>query len=217
MKPNTETPDVNLTDKQLEDLLKNRKLKKAQKLERERKAYETNRDIKVKSIVSTAQEIFEKLEKFKAFCHIEMDTQQEKLQAYGKIRSNSKGGFTVKNTEDTMRVTRRLDTTPTWDERSTKAVELIKDFLGDAIKKRDTKMYEVLMSFLERNKNGDLEYSRVMDLIKHEDKWEDERWTEGLRLIKQSFSNHLKGFGYEFKVKNTAGNWDNILLNFSSL
>lgn len=217
MSTNNDIPEVNLTDDQLETLLKKRKANKAKKLERERIAYEQSRDAKVKSIVTTASDFLLQLEKFKTFCHIEMDAQQEKLKQYGKIRSNSKGGFTVKNSDDTMRVTRRLDTTPTWDERSTKAVELIKDFLGDAIKKRDTKMYEVLMSFLERNKNGDLEYSRVMDLIKHEDKWDDDRWTEGLRLIKQSFSNHLKGFGYEFKIKNESGKWENILLNFSSL
>lgn len=217
MSTKNEIPEVDLSDDQLEALIKKRKEDKKKKQERERVAYEKNRDQKVSSIITTAKKLFKELEAFKTFCHIEMDIQQEKLQSYGKIRSNSKGGFTVKNSDDTMRVTRRLDTTPTWDERSTKAVALIKEFLGDAIKKRDVKMYEVLMSFLERNKNGDLEYSRVMDLIKHEDKWDDERWTEGLRLIKESFSNHLKGFGYEFKTKNATGNWQNILLNFSSL
>ncbi|NDG53898.1 MAG: DUF3164 family protein, partial [Flavobacteriia bacterium] len=118
------------------------------------------------------------------------------LSEYGKIRSNSKGGFSVTDKNDTMRVTRRRDTEPVWDERSGKAVELIKEFLGDAIKKRDIKMYEILMSFLERNANGDLEYGRVMDLYKHEDKFDDPRWKEGLKLIKESFSNHLKGYGY---------------------
>jgi ribosomal protein L31E len=145
-----------------------------------------------------------------------MENQALKLAEYGKIRGNSKGGFTVTNSDDTMRITRRRDTEPAWDERSTKAVQLIKDFLSDTIKKRDVKLYEILIGFLEKNGKGDLEYSSVMNLYSHEDKFE-ERWKEGLRLIKQSFSNHFKGYGYEFKFKEEDGKWQNIILNFSSL
>lgn len=207
-----------LSTKELEAYLKKRKDKEAKKLEAEREAYEKDRDEKVEAIITTATCLFRELSEFKDYCHIEMDKQAIKLSSYGKIRSNSKGGFSVTNSEDTMRVTRRRDTEPVWDERSTKAIELIKEFLADTIKKRDVKLYEILISFLERNANGDLEYSRVMDLYKHEDKYDDPRWKEGLRLIKESFSNHLKGFGYEFKKKNPeTGKWENLYLNFSSL
>lgn len=218
MSNTTNTTDIaKMPTAQLEALLNKRKASEKKKLEAEKKAYEKNRDVIVSKIITTAKTLHKELAEFKTYCHLEMDKQAVKLSEYGKIRSNSKGGFSVTNTEDDFRVTRRRDTEPSWDERSVKAIELIKDFLGDAIKKRDVKMYEVLMSFLERNANGDLEYSRVMDLIKHEDKWEDERWKEGLRLIKQSFSNHLKGYGYEFKIKNADGKWEGVLLNFSSL
>ena len=73
------------------------------------------------------------------------------------------------------------------------------------------------MGFLEKNKAGDLEYSDVMNLYKHETEFDDLRWKEGLRLIKESYSNHLKGFGYEFKLKQADGKWQNLYLNFSSL
>src|SRR5690554_1855025 len=219
MSTNTQTLDPSkLSTSELEALLKQRKASEAKKLEKEKQAYEADRDEKVFNILTTARTLYKELKEFKDYCHIEMDKQAVKLSEYGKIRSNSKGGFSVTNSDDTLRVTRRRDTEPVWDERSTKAIELIKDFLGDTIKKRDTKLYEILLGFLERNQNGDLEYSRVMDLYKHEAKYDDPRWKEGLRLIKESFSNHLKGFGYEFKIKDEAtGKWDNILLNFSSL
>lgn len=212
------TPDIeNLSTAQLEELLKKKKKEEATTLAKEKEAYEKRRDEVITNIITTAKTLFKELGEFKAYCHIEMDKQAEQLAGYGKIRSNSKGGFSITNADDTMRVTRRRDTEPVWDERSTKAVELIKDFLGDAIKKRDTKMYDILMSFLERNEKGDLEYSRVMDLYHHEDKFDDPRWKEGLRLIKESFSNHLKGYGYEFKIKGEDGKWENLYLNFSSL
>ncbi|KVV14832.1 DUF3164 family protein [Flavobacterium sp. TMP13] len=206
-----------LTTAELEQMLANRKKAERAKEEKEKATYEKDRDQMVEKVLLTASALFRELGEFKTYCHIEMDKQAVKLSEYGKVRSNSKGGFSVTNSDDTMRITRRRDTEPVWDERSGKAVELIKEFLGDAIKKRDTKMHDILMSFLERNANGDLEYGRVMDLYKHEDKFDDPRWKEGLKLIKESFSNHLKGYGYEFKMKGADGKWQNLYLNFSSL
>lgn len=206
-----------LSTAELEQMLANRKQAEKTAAEKEKASYEKHRDEMVSKVIQTANALFKELGEFKTYCHIEMDNQAVKLSEYGKLRSNSKGGFSVTNSDDTMRVTRRRDTEPVWDERSGKAVELIKEFLGDAIKKRDVKMYEILMSFLERNANGELEYSRVMDLYKHEDKFDDPRWKEGLKLIKESFSNHLKGYGYEFKIKGEDGKWQNLYLNFSSL
>lgn len=214
----TETPETKeLSTAELEQMLANRKKAEKAKAEKEKVVYENSRDEMILKVITTAKCLFKELGEFKQFCHIEMDNQAVKLSEYGKLRSNSKGGFSVTDTEDTMRVTRRRDTEPVWDERSGKAVELIKDFLGDAIKKRDVEMYEILMSFLERNAQGELEYGRVMDLYAHEDKFEDPRWKEGLKLIKESFSNHFKGYGYEFKVKGEDGKWQNLYLNFSSL
>lgn len=219
---NTETQEKpvdisKLSTKELEALLTKRKAAESKKLELEREAYEKNRDTIVSNIFTTANVLFKELGEFKQYCHIEMENQAIKLSEYGKIRGNSKGGFTVTNSDDSMRITRRRDTEPVWDERSVKAVQLIKDFLSDTIKKRDVKLYEILIGFLEKNAKGDLDYSSVMNLYSHEDKFDDERWKEGLRLIKQSFSNHFKGFGYEFKFKGEDGKWQNIILNFSSL
>lgn len=218
---NTETEEKvdlsKLSTQELKELLKKREAREASSLEKEKNEYEAHRDETIFKIIKTAQTLFGELGEFKQFCHIEMENQAKKLEGYGKIRSNSKGGFSVTNTDDTMRVTRRRDTEPVWDERAGKAVELIKDFLSDTIKKRDIKLYNILMGFLEKNKAGDLEYSDVMNLYKHENEFDDPRWKEGLRLIKQSFSNHLKGFGYEFKVKGEDGKWTNLLLNFSGI
>ncbi|PKP26606.1 MAG: hypothetical protein CVU03_03460 [Bacteroidetes bacterium HGW-Bacteroidetes-2] len=206
-----------LSTKELEQLLKSRKAAEAKKAEAERKQYEATRDTKIEAIITTARTMHRELEEFKQFCHIEMDEQAVKLSDYGKLRSNSKGGFTITHSDGSMRVTRRRDTEPSWDERSTKAIELIKDFLGDTIKKRDKDLYEILMGFLQRNEKGDLEYSRVMSLFQHSDKFNDSRWVEGLKLIKESYGNHLKGFGYEFKIKTESGHWQNLILNFSSI
>lgn len=213
--PNTTNTELSIEE--MEALLKKKKEQQRKKREAEKLAYEANRDKAVQQLLNKAKQLNTELEAFKKQCHVVMDEQAIKLAEYGAMRSNSKGGFKIDSACGTMRVARRRDTEPSWDERSQKAIELIKGFLFDTVKKRDQKLYEILMSFLERNKNGDLEYSRVMDLIKHEDKFDDDRWKEGLKLIRESFSNHLRGYGYEFKTKDASGKWNNIGLTFSSL
>lgn len=206
----------NLTTKQIEQLLKDRKKEERAKREADKKEYEDHRDQMIKRMMAQAKVIGDQLEKFKMECHEAMELQAFKLNNYGMMRSSSKGGFQVTDINDTMKIVRRRDTEPKWDERSLKAVELIKSFLTDTIKKRDIKQFEILMTFLQKNAKGDLEYGRVMDLLQHEDKYDDDRWREGLRLIRESFSTHFKSFGYEFKYR-TATGWETIKLNFSAI
>lgn len=202
---------------ELEEKLAKAKKAELKKQEDEKKEYETKRDGKVEQGIATAKALHRELLEFKQWCHLEMDDQHKSLDNYGKIRKNSKGGFAVKNTENNLCITRMRTTEPVWDERATKAVELIKDFLGDTIKKRDLDLYEILIGFLQKNKKGEFEFSSVMELFKHESKYNDERWKEGLRLIKESYSNHLKGYGYEFKYRGEDGKWQNIILTFASI
>lgn len=207
-----------MTTAELEKHLANRKKAETAKLNREKKQYEKERDAVIDSLINRANEIHQYIKTFKEDCAEAMQAQHKKLEEYGKIRGNSKGGFTIKHSNNLCSITRRRDTEPQWDERSVKAVELLKDFLGDVVKKRDINAYEILMTFLEKNSAGDLEYSRVMDLLSHEARYTDERWLEGLRLIKQSYSNVMRAFGYEFKVKPVDGDkFETLSLNFSSL
>ena len=213
-----ETIDLsNVTAEQLEEALKSKKKRAKVKREKERKEYEGNRDLRVNSIITRAKQLSNLLESFKADCHQIMDEQFESLKGYGAIRSNSKGGFSVVHSCGDIKVVRTRSTQPHWDERSKKAVELINSFLHDTIKKKDVDTFELLLSFIQKNDNGDLEYSRVMILLGHQDRYDDPRWVEGLKLIRESYSVHLTGYGYDFKIKDEKGKWKNINIQFSSI
>lgn len=205
-----------LSTAELEAILARKKAAEKAKKEQARKAYEANRDSLISHLIAKAREVEEELKAFKEMVHKAMDEQAIALGEYGGIRSNSKGGFSITSSCGNLRVTRRLDTVPQWDERGEKAISLIKEFLGDTVKKRDKKLFGILISFLERNKAGDLEYAKVYMLLQHEDKYTDERWVEGLSLLKESYHLMLKGFAYELKVKDHYGKWQTLNLNFSA-
>lgn len=213
----TNTSLENLSTADLEALLSKKRIADKIALKKQQDRYVKNRDNVVSELSEEAKELGLALARFKSKVHAVMNDQADQLANYGKIRGNSKGGFAITDSGSNLRIVRRRDTEPTWDERASKAVDLIKEFLGDTIKKRDVKLYEILIKFLEKNKKGDLEYAAVFGLMEHEDKFDDPRWLEGLRLLKESYSISLKCFGYEFKSKNDFGKWDTMVLNFSSL
>lgn len=193
---------------------------KAEKAKRakQKKKYEDKRDASIEELMDEAKEFSLALGRFKSKVHATMEQHRETLNEYGGIRSNSQGGFSIFNNDKKLRITRRRDTDPTWDERASKAVELIKEFLLSAgVKKSAGRIHTILMSFIERNNDGDLEYAKVMELLKHEDTFQDPRWVQGLQLIKEGYSITFKRFGYMFQEKNAFGKWVSLDLNFSSI
>lgn len=208
---------ANVSTADLEKAIKERKAKEEAAQLKKKEEYEVMKHNLVVKLIYNAIQIEDHLKRFKNDLHIAMDAQAERLAEYGEIRSNSKGGFSILDNKGEFKVTRIRSTQPTWDERSMKAVELIKDFLSSTVKKHNRKLYEILISFIEKNANGDLEYQKVMNLVSHEDKYDDPRWKEGLKLIKESYSVHLRAYGYEFARKNEQGGWDKINLSFSSM
>lgn len=213
----SQDPTQEMTTAQLEELLASRKKKEIKDANAAKKKYEENRDESIAILIASAKQTNEMLSALKGLCHETMDKQHLELSKYNGIRSNSKGGFSVTNSNGNMRVTRRRDTVPNWDERADKGVELIKSFLHTAFKKRDQNLFKILLSFIEKNKDGDLEYAKVLGLIQHRDKFDDERWVKGLQLIEESYSNHLRAYSYELKIKDEQGKWQYIDLSFAGL
>jgi hypothetical protein len=209
-----------LNDEQLAKLQEQLAAKQAKARKEKEKAkvqYERQRDRSIKQITSRARSLSELLKEFKAVISAEMEAQHVALTEYGEIRSNSKGGFSITSSCGTMRVTRTRETEPFWDERGTKAVAMLKEFLEETAKKRDQDLFKILMSFLARNEKGDLEYAKVFSLLQHRNAFDDPRWIEGLNLLEESFQIYLRAYGYEVKVKNPEGKWDQIGLNFTAL
>lgn len=206
-----------MSTEELQQELARRTKEEKQKRDDAKAAYEANRDAKVKILIDQASQYNKMLVAFKTGVQRIMNEQQDQLNEYGGIRANSKGGFSITSSDGTMRVTRTRTTKPIWDERSEKAVSLIAEFLRDTVKKKDVKVFDVLMSFIARDKDGNLEYDKVMNLLQHEDKWNDDRWIEGLTLIKESYRLDQTGFGYDFQIKNQEGKWERIELSFPSI
>ncbi len=219
MDTNNQLVDLSkLSSEQIEALLNKRKEKERKAALKARETYETNRDNGFEKIFTAALEYELHGRRFKEQCHLFFEEQAKKLEEYGDMPVKSKGGFTLSHKNGNHKARRTRQTDRRWDERAEKAIVLLKMFLDDKIKKRDNDTYDLLMVFIAKNKSGELDYAHVMQLIQHENKYTDPRWKEGLKLIKESYTNIFKAYGYEFETRDKpGGKFRKLTFNFSSI
>lgn len=206
-----------LTTEELRKVLAEREKQEKEDRLKTKQAYEQRRDRTVTVFVDQAQAFAKQMREFKKKAAEMMEKQQAELVKYAGLPKHSKGGFSITSSDNEFRVTRTRSTKPIWDERSQEAVNLIHEFLESTVKKRDKKIFDILISFIAKDEAGNLEYDKVMTLLHHEDKYDDPRWKKGLELIRESYRIDQTGFGYDFYIKDVEGKWERIDLSFPTI
>lgn len=201
---------------ELEALMVQKKKEQREKELRERQEYEKGIDKDTIRIATRAEKLHAVMTKFHVETVETLEGMREKLDTYGMIRGNSKGGFSRKSNDGRYKVVYRTSTLCDWDERAGKAETLLKDFLGDVVKKRDKELFELIVGLLEKNKEGKLEYSRMQMLYAKETLFDDPRWLEAIRLFKESFKPIETKMRIEIYRRNEVSKkWEPINLNLS--
>lgn len=207
----------NLTDEQLAAELAKREEKAKKERIAEKQAYEHDRNELVHFLSSNALNVHENMKAFKNIAVEEMEAFYKRAQKYGNVRSNSKGGFGLRSNDGNFRVVLERNTKVEYDERANIAEKLIREFLGDMVKKRDQQAYEIITTLLQRGKDGKFNPAAVAALLKWEDSYKDERWTRAMKLFKESHNIIVIGFNVSFSKKNSEDKDENIALTFSSI
>lgn len=206
-----------LSDEELDRLLKERQEKKRREAEKKQVQYETDRDALVARLVDKARKLSESLAEFKAEAIREFKEFGDRAAEYGEIRSNSKGGYSLRHSQSLVKVVYGRNIKIEYDERADHAAGLIKDFLSDMIKKRDKDAYEMILTLLEKNKAGDFNPSMIGSLIKKRNRFNDPRWIRAIELFEECHNQHLISMGISFYTKNSQGKDVLIPLSLSSI
>jgi hypothetical protein len=179
--------------------------------------YEKKRDHMVKSLTRDASATHKMLKEFKKMCLDLINGFQEDAKEYGDIRSNSKGGFSLRSADGSSLVALRRNVIHEYDERADLALMQIREFLEETIKKKDMQTYRTVSTLLEKNKAGDLNPSRVADLLKIKDNYDDSRWLKAMELLTESYREREISYNVEFFEKDEMGKDQPITLTFASL
>lgn len=206
-----------LSAEQLEQALKEKKRLETEKRNRMKQQYEANRDELVNQLVSTAKILHEELKKFKKECHDKFEDFRQTAQEYGDIRSNSKGGFSLRTADGNLMARLERNVIHEFDERADLALNLIKEFMESTIKKRDIKVYKMISKLIERNKSGDLKPERVAAFLQIRNNFDDIRWVKAMTLLEESYREREVAWNVAFYRKDKLGKDQPIILTFSSL
>lgn len=207
-----------LSTKDLEALLKEKKARDQAERKAARAAYEKERDYMITALCFEANEAWGVLRELKCTAMLRLKEFREKLIEYGNLKGgeNNKGNFQIEN--EAFKIAFSSQVKKTFDERSITAENHLKNFLNGFIKKRDKRLHKFIMGLMERNsKTGDLDIDKINRLYAMENDFEDADWKEAIRLFKESY-NPTKTTEYiRFYKRNENNGWDAIDLNFSSL
>jgi hypothetical protein len=210
-------PIKELSTEDLEKILADRKKAERQKRLEQRAAYEQKRDILVSQLVHRASVLNREMRDFKEYAMTALSEFKTEANEYGDIRSTSKGGFSLRASGTQELVSLDRNAVPEYDERAAMALELIREFLEDKIKKSSVTTYRTVQALMERNKMGDLIPSRVAALLKVRDNYDDPRWVKAMTLFEESFRIREISYSVSFFKKDNMGKDKPVVLSFASI
>lgn len=208
-----------LSTEQLEEILIERKAKENDLRQKKRDAYEGIRadvlvriENSVRAVTADVQELF-------YFVVAETDAFREVMGEYGQLRKKDQLSFTLKDKKFKVEV--KVNKVKKFDERADIAAARLIEFLQGWIKQRDKgsddPMYQLGMTMLERNRQGDLDYKSISKLYDLEERFNDEDYSAIMKLFKESNVTEGTATNFYFHEKNKMGVWRKLEPSFNRL
>lgn len=137
------------------------------------------------------------------------------MREYGRLRKEDQSSFTI--VDGDMKIEVRSNNVKTFDERADMAaerlVEYLKAWVSRSDKGQDDPMYQLAMTLLERNRQGDLDYKSISKLYGMEDRFDDE-YREIMDLFRESNTVTKTAVNFYFWRRDTNGVWHRLEPSF---
>lgn len=209
----------NYSLEELENALsEKRELAKKREAEK-RDAYEKLRADLVKTIHDKVQLTVATVQSLSDFLTTEINAFRSIMSEYGQLRDPGQLSFKIEDSG--FRIWVKTNKVKRFDERADIAATRLIEFLQEWIKKSDqgenNPMYQLAMTLLERNKNGDLDYKSISKLYDLESRFNDPEYSAIMQLFKESNMIEGTATNYYFEQRNENGVWKRLEPSFNRL
>ena len=208
-----------LTSKELKELLKQKKEEERRLSLQNRDAYEAIRAELVQRFEQKTALLSEEVAAFHAFCVDELTAFRQTLADYGQLRREGQMSFTIQ--EGDFKIEVKSNKVKRFDERADAAAARLIDFLQRWIEGKDdgadNPMYQLAMTLLERNKNGDLDYKSISKLYDLEGRFDDEEYSAIMSLFKESHLVEGTATNFYFYKRDELGVWRRKEISFNRM
>ena len=184
-----------------------------------REAYETLRHQFAFDVESKLMPVVNNVAGFREWLEAESGAFRKVMRDYGQLRrGEEQASFSVVDGNFKLEV--KSNKVKSFDERADMAAERLINYLKDYIRRTDKgvddPMYQLAMTLLERNKQGDLDYKSISKLYSLESNF-DEEYAAIMQLFKESNVVYKTAVNYYFYKRDENGVWRRVEPSFCRL
>ena len=184
-----------------------------------REAYETLRHQFAFDVESKLMPVVNNVAGFREWLEAESGAFRNVMRDYGQLRrGEEQTSFSVVDGNFKLEV--KSNKVKSFDERADMAAERLINYLKDYIRRTDKgvddPMYQLAMTLLERNKQGDLDYKSISKLYSLESNF-DEEYAAIMQLFKESNVVYKTAVNYYFYKRDENGVWQRVEPSFCRL
>lgn len=183
-----------------------------------RAAYEGLRDQFLYDVGVVLDDVIGQVAEFHEYLKNEVEAFQSVMADYGQLKREDQQSFTASN--DTFKVVVKCNKVKRFDERAdmaaVKLVEYLREYMASSDKGADDPMYQLAMTLLERNKQGDLDYKSISKLYELEGRFDD-RYKAIMDLFRESNVVQANAVNYYFYRRDERGVWRQLEPSFCRL
>lgn len=199
-------------------LLEKREQEKKREAER-RAAYENIRADLIIAVRDKVNLTVNAVHSLSEFLTSEINAFRAIMNEYGQLRDPLQMSFKIGN-ED-FRIWVKTNKVKRFDERAdvaaTRLIEFLQAWIKRAEQGENNPMYQLAMTLLERNKNGDLDYKSISKLYDLESRFNDPEYSSIMQLFKESNIIEGTATNYYFEERNENGVWKRLEPSFNRL
>ena len=190
-----------------------------QQAQRDRRdAYEALRGQFMHDVFGHLENVVNSVVGFKKWIDDESNAFKKVMSEYGRTRFEEQGSYTI--VDGDMKLEIRQNKVKTFDERADMAAErpidYLKEYMNKSEKGSDDPIYQLAMTLLERNKQGNLDYKSISKLYELESKF-DAEYSEIMTLFKESNVVQGTALNFYFSKRDKDGVWRKIEPSFCRL
>ena len=199
-------------------LLEELKAEERQATRDRREAYESIRVQFMHEVKGHLLPLGENVREFRDWIEREAEGFYAIMREYGQLRKEDQSSFTI--VDGDMKIEVRSNKVKTFDERADMAaerlMEYLKAYVAGSEKGYDDPMYQLAMTLLERNRQGDLDYKNISKLYEMEDRF-DEEYKSIMSLFRESHTVTKTATNFYFSQRDKNGVWRRIEPSFCRL
>lgn len=208
-----------LSAKERKELLKQLQQEEKEEMRSRRETYETLRHQFAFDVESKLMPVVNGVQGFYDWIIGESEAFRKIMRDYGQLRNGEEqSSFSVVDADFKLEV--KSNKVKSFDERADLAAErlinYLKDYIGRTDKGVDDPMYQMAMTLLERNRQGDLDYKSISKLYSMEDRF-DEEYASIMQLFRESNVVYKTAINYYFYKRDSNGVWRRIEPSFCRL